>query len=151
MEKDRAKFILRSFRPDGADAGFLDFSEALALAAKDRDLGSWLARERSQDGEFANALHSLAIPRSLRKELVVAMDCTAKFGQRPERCSSSWCDLLWRMLSGDRHACKTISGSTSAVGGANLRRQRCQPSGEEVTIREETGAWASKPSVSRLL
>ena len=127
MEKDRAKFILRSFRPDGADAGLLDFSEALALAAKDRDLGAWLARERSQDGEFANALQSLAVPRSLRKELVVAMDCTGKFGQRLERCSSAWWKLLWRMLSGNRHPCKTISGNTSAVGGANVTAVSKQP------------------------
>ena len=55
MDKEQAKFILQSFRPDGADAQDPDFAEALALAAQDRELGDWLASERAQDAAFAAA------------------------------------------------------------------------------------------------
>ncbi len=39
MDKERAKFVLQSFRPDGADVDDIDFAEALVLATKDRELG----------------------------------------------------------------------------------------------------------------
>ena len=47
MDKEQARFILQSFRPDGADAKDPDFAEALAVAAEDRELGDWLAAERA--------------------------------------------------------------------------------------------------------
>ena len=56
MDKEQAKFILQSFRPDGADASDADFAEALEFAARDRELGEWLASERAADAQFANAL-----------------------------------------------------------------------------------------------
>ena len=58
MDKERARFVLSCFRPDGADAGDPDFAEALRMAAGDRELGEWLARERAQDAAFAQALES---------------------------------------------------------------------------------------------
>jgi len=60
MDKEEARFILRCFRPDGADAENPDFAEALAWAAKDRELGEWLARERARDADFASALSSVS-------------------------------------------------------------------------------------------
>ena len=74
MDKDQAKFILRSFRPDGADADDHDFAAALALALEDRELGEWLADERALDATFAAALASITVPESLRREL---LDCPA--------------------------------------------------------------------------
>jgi len=56
MDKEQAKFILRSFRPDGSDVNDKDFSEALALAMEDRELGEWLAAERAFDASLADAL-----------------------------------------------------------------------------------------------
>ncbi len=53
MDKEEARFILRCFRPDGADAENPDFAQALGWAAKDRELGEWLARERACDAGFA--------------------------------------------------------------------------------------------------
>ena len=53
MDKEQAKFILQSFRPDGADAADTDFAEALQLAVEDRELGEWLADERATDAAFA--------------------------------------------------------------------------------------------------
>jgi hypothetical protein len=73
MDKEEARFILRCFRPDGADAGNPDFAEALAWAAKDRELGDWLAHERASDADFAAALDAVAIPSSLREEILAGL------------------------------------------------------------------------------
>lgn len=73
MDKEEARFILRCFRPDGADAENPDFAEALAWAAKDRELGEWLARERSSDAGFAQALAAVSIPASLREEILAGL------------------------------------------------------------------------------
>lgn len=73
MDKEEARFILRCFRPDGADAENPDFAEALAWAAKDRELGEWLAHERSSDADFANALNAVAIPPSLKEEILAGL------------------------------------------------------------------------------
>lgn len=73
MDKEEARFILRCFRPDGADAENPDFAEALAWAAKDRELGEWLARERASDAGFARALVAVSIPASLREEILAGL------------------------------------------------------------------------------
>ncbi|MCW1887505.1 hypothetical protein OKA04_22405 [Luteolibacter flavescens] len=73
MDKEEARFILRCFRPDGADAENPDFAEALAWAAKDRELGEWLARERASDAGFATALNAVTIPPMLREEILVGL------------------------------------------------------------------------------
>ena len=73
MDKEEARFILRCFRPDGADAENPDFAEALAWAAKDRELGEWLAHERASDAGFATALNAVSIPTSLRDEILAGL------------------------------------------------------------------------------
>ncbi|MGE9267526.1 MAG: hypothetical protein ACQKBY_05480 [Verrucomicrobiales bacterium] len=74
MDKEQARFILRSFRPDGADAQNPDFAEALSLAASDRELGDWLARERAEDASFAKALQGIEIPEDLRQAICDVLD-----------------------------------------------------------------------------
>ena len=74
MDRDQAKFILSSFRPDGADADSEDFTEALRLAAADREVGEWLARERALDAEFAGALSKLSLPDDLRDEILGSVE-----------------------------------------------------------------------------
>lgn len=74
MDKEHAKFILDSFRPDGADANNPEFSEALQLAAEDRELGSWLSQQRAHDSAFSEALYSAEIPDGLREEIMAAID-----------------------------------------------------------------------------
>ena len=66
MDIEQAKFILSSFRPDGADAHDPAFADALSLAAEDRQLGEWLAQERARDAAFAAALNNIEIPADLR-------------------------------------------------------------------------------------
>lgn len=73
MDKEQARFILRSFRPDGADVNDKDFSEALALAMENRELGEWLARERAFDAAFAQALGSINLPDDLRENIVACL------------------------------------------------------------------------------
>ena len=70
MDKEQARFILRSFRPDGADGNDQDFAEALALAIEDRELGEWLAHERALDAAFASALNSVELPENLRQDII---------------------------------------------------------------------------------
>jgi len=69
MDRERAKFILQSFRPDGADAKEPAFQEALELATEDRELGEWLAAERAQDAAFAAMLSDVEIPEDLREAI----------------------------------------------------------------------------------
>lgn len=69
------------FRPDGADAGDADFAEALRLAAEDRGLGEWLARERARDAAFARALGDVEIPEELREEIMACL--AAERGEVP--------------------------------------------------------------------
>jgi hypothetical protein len=73
MDKERAKFVLQSFRPDGADVGDDDFAEALKLATIDRDLGEWLVKERAFDAEFAECLARVDLPNGLRESVLLAM------------------------------------------------------------------------------
>ena len=73
MDRERAKFVLRSFRPDGADAADADFAEALQLATSDRELGEWLVKERAFDSEFAVCLARIDLPEGLRANVLLAM------------------------------------------------------------------------------
>ena len=73
MDREKAKFILRSFRPDGADAGDEDFTDALQLAAEDRELGEWLAKERAFDHVFFEAMEDIDIPPSLRQDVLAGL------------------------------------------------------------------------------
>lgn len=72
MDKENVKFLLRCFRPDGADAADADFSEALKAAAEDRELGEWLADERAFDSAFSKAFVSVAPPSDLREKILAA-------------------------------------------------------------------------------
>lgn len=73
MDKEKAKFILESFRPDGADVADADFAEALRLATTDRELGEWLMSERAFDAEFAEALARVELPHGLRERVLLSM------------------------------------------------------------------------------
>ncbi|MFT3990046.1 MAG: hypothetical protein QM680_01430 [Luteolibacter sp.] len=76
MDKERARFILGSFRPNGADVNDADFAEALKIAHEDRELGEWLACERAFDADFSASLTGIPLPETLREEIIatLAMD-----------------------------------------------------------------------------
>ena len=90
MDKEQARFILRSFRPDGADVNDADFSEALTLAMENRELGEWLAEERAFDSAFSTALGSVDLPENLREDI---MACLA--GERADFPQAGECDMAW--------------------------------------------------------
>lgn len=73
MDNEQARFVLRSFRPDGADTGDEDFAEALRLAVENRELGEWLAKERAFDAAFAEALASVGLPETLREDILACL------------------------------------------------------------------------------
>ena len=72
--RERFKFILSSYRPDGADAHDPDFAEALQMAAEDRELGAWLADERAHDAIFTNALEDIELPDGLKEEILSVLE-----------------------------------------------------------------------------
>lgn len=91
MDKEKARFILHSFRPDGADVDDPDFAEALKLAMENRELGEWLAKERAFDSMFAQALTAVELPEDLRQNV---LDClTIERGDFPQAEDST--DAAW--------------------------------------------------------
>lgn len=87
MDKEQARFILRCFRPDGADAKNPDFEEALRIATEDRELGEWLARERAHDATFGEALASVPLPCDLRGAILAGL--AAERGEIPQATDAS--------------------------------------------------------------
>ncbi len=93
MDKEQARFILRSFRPDGADVSDPDFAEALKFAMENRELGEWLAHERAFDAAFASALTSIDLPENLRTDIIACL--AAERGDFPPTEDSR--DAAWIM------------------------------------------------------
>ena len=95
MDKEQARFILRSFRPDGADVGDPDFAEALKLAMENRELGEWLASERAFDAEFANALGTVDLPENLRADIMACLAAErGDFPQAEDANDAAWIGAL---------------------------------------------------------
>lgn len=91
MDKEQARFILRSFRPDGADAADPDFADALKLAMENRELGEWLASERAFDAAFANALEAVNLPERLREDIMGCMAAErGDFPQAEDETDAAW-------------------------------------------------------------
>ena len=95
MDKEQARFVLRSFRPDGADAGDPDFAEALKLAVENRELGEWLADERAFDAEFAMALGAVDLPGQLREDIFACLAGErGDFPQAEDMNDAAWIGAL---------------------------------------------------------
>ena len=73
MDKEQARFVLRSCRPDGSDWADPQFAKALKLAHADAELGQWLANERSFDAAFAAALAKVKLPVSLCQDILTGL------------------------------------------------------------------------------
>ena len=84
MDREQARFILRSFRPDGADSGNPDFEEALSVASADEELGAWLVAEQAQDASISSALGSVPVPGALRNRVLVALRADEDSGNSGE-------------------------------------------------------------------
>ena len=90
MDKEQAKFILESYRPDGADAHGGIFAEALQLAVEDRELGEWLSNQRSEDAEFAKNLQDFAVPELLRRRILAVMSGQLPLSEEEEAMDSAF-------------------------------------------------------------
>lgn len=91
MDKEQARFILRSYRPDGADVEDTDFAGALALAMEDRELGEWLAHERAFDSTFSTALRSVDMPETLREDIFACLAAErSDFPQAADAIDAAW-------------------------------------------------------------
>jgi hypothetical protein len=81
MNNQEAKFILRAYRPSGADAANPAFAEALAQARRDPTLGDWLRREQTHDQAVAAKLRAAPPPVGLR-DAILAGACVSGRSER---------------------------------------------------------------------
>ncbi|MBB5351912.1 hypothetical protein HNR46_002151 [Haloferula luteola] len=156
MDREEARFILQSFRPDGADVTDEQFADALALAAEDPELGDWLARERASDAAFAAALGSVTLPAGLREEVLACISATGE-----ESVELSMEDRIlaeevqaWRPPVGLRddilramtqtesslpkvHGWKRMALPLSAAAGVALALVLTRPTGKETPVLTE--------------
>src|SRR5262250_2727767 len=70
MTNERAKFLLSAYRHNGADAQDPIFRDALEQAARDPDLASWFANQRSFDAFVSEKLNSIQPPSSLKTAIL---------------------------------------------------------------------------------
>jgi hypothetical protein len=70
ITNERAKFLLSAYRHNGADAQDPIFREALEQAARDPDLATWFANQRSFDALIAEKLNSVQPPASLKPAIL---------------------------------------------------------------------------------
>lgn len=90
MNNHDAKFLLQAYRPGGDDSADPQMAVALDQAARDPQLGDWLARERAFDGVMAEKLRVIGPPAGLREAILAGG--RASGASRPERASRAW----WR-------------------------------------------------------
>jgi hypothetical protein len=113
MNNTEAKFILRSYRPDGDDAADPAFREALVQADRDPALRDWFQHERARDQAVRNRLNEVEPPAELLGEILamqeVASAASRSFWQRGGR----WMALAAALLL--------------VVGGAALTAGRSGP------------------------
>jgi hypothetical protein len=77
MNTQQAKFILKGYRPNGADAGDAIFCEALEQAKHDFVLRDWFAREQAFDEAISAKLAEVPAPAGLREAILAGGRVTA--------------------------------------------------------------------------
>ena len=70
ITNERAKFLLSTYRHNGADAQDPIFRDALEQASRDPDLADWFANQRSFDALLCEKLKSLQPPASLKPAIL---------------------------------------------------------------------------------
>ncbi len=102
MNNTEAKFILQAYRPGGRDAGDPAMAEALAQAARDPELGAWLAREQAHGKAVAARLREIAPPAGLRDAILAGGRATGRDGaaQRSWWARPAWLPLAAALVLG---------------------------------------------------
>jgi hypothetical protein len=83
MTNDAAKFVLHSYRPNGADARDPRFRVALDQAARDPELARWFNEQRKLDAFVANKLVEIQPPADLSASIFAGLK--NRHGSRPAR------------------------------------------------------------------
>jgi hypothetical protein len=93
MNRDEAKFILRSVHPGGEDIEDPQFKEALELSRKDPELGAWVAQEQAIDTRISQKFRNFRVPPDLKGQLLAARKIIPmrNWWQRPVWVSAAAC------------------------------------------------------------
>jgi hypothetical protein len=78
MTREQAKEYLSAFRAHGADATDPTFREALELAGKDSELGTWLSQQREFDEILIEKFSSICPPEGLRENILASLEGTPR-------------------------------------------------------------------------
>ena len=70
MNRDEAKFILRSYGLDGQDQRDPQFADTLAMAQRDPELARWFAEEQAVDSRLARSFSTFPVPPDLKSQLL---------------------------------------------------------------------------------
>ncbi len=73
MTNEDAKFVLTTYRPNGADAQDPTFRAALDQAARDPELGAWFKEQRSFDSLVAAKLTEIQPPPALYPAIIAGL------------------------------------------------------------------------------
>lgn len=108
MDNQEAKFILRAYRPSGADAANPQFADALEQSRRDPALGKWFEREQALDRVVAQKLRAVTPPAGLRETILT--------GARVSSPSRSW----WQQGSWMGMAAAAVIAIGLAIGWPRL-------------------------------
>ena len=122
MDKEQARFVLRSFRPDGSDGADPQFAEALQLAHADVELGQWLADERSFDAAFAAALAEVKLPADLCRNILTSL--AIERGDVPQAADAMDAAMVGALASIEPPAALRSELLAAMASTANSCRQR---------------------------
>ncbi len=70
MNRDEAKVILQSYRPNDQDRDDPRFAEALALSERDPELKRWFEEQRAFDTMMQSHLQAIPVPAGLKQKLL---------------------------------------------------------------------------------
>jgi|KBSSwiStaDraftv2_1062776.scaffolds.fasta_scaffold92409_3 hypothetical protein len=72
MNRDEAKYILRSFHLNGLDTDDPQFQAALEMIQHDPELREWFSTEQVLDQKLSDAFRAFPVPPALQRELLAA-------------------------------------------------------------------------------
>jgi hypothetical protein len=117
MDNEEAKFILRAYRPNGADANDPMFSRALEQAKRDPELGRWLEREVALDRDIVKKVSAIAPPADLREAILAGGSVSARAQQK------WWRQPRWLMAAASIVLLMGLGLSWPRVATANAARR----------------------------
>ena len=82
MDKYKARFVLQSVRPDGADAAEPEFAEALDVARTDPELGARFAAEQELDRVIARKIAEFSTPAGLCESILAQAEVSRSVRRR---------------------------------------------------------------------